>query len=190
MPVFLGVIVVISLFVAAIALCTVLVGLGAWLRWRISLLPHMRQSPDLRTWYKREKVKDDDRRCMQRIAFGMVFLIVQLPFFIFMEQRSLPYRTVLIGLAVFLLLRGVYGHWLGGRARLAHHVTDKASTAHHAFDLLTLEEGARSREMMMRMFTAERVIRLGGYTFVAASFVAALAWDAGAGGALPTVVLP
>ncbi|MEK7519091.1 MAG: hypothetical protein AAB549_04200, partial [Patescibacteria group bacterium] len=65
MAVFLGVIVVISLFVAAIALCTALVGFGAWLRWRIALLPHMRQSSDLRTWYKREKVKDDDRRNMQ-----------------------------------------------------------------------------------------------------------------------------
>jgi hypothetical protein len=190
MAVFLGVIVVISLFVAAIALCTVVVGFGAWLRWRIALLPHMRQSPDLRTWYKREKVKDDDRRCMQRIAFGMVFLIVQVPFFIFLEQRSWPFRTVTLALGVYLAIRGVYGHWLGGRTRLAHHVHDNASTAHHAFDLLTLEEGARSREMMMRMFTAERVIRLGGYTFIALSFVAALAWDAGAGGALPSVVLP
>lgn len=179
-----------SLFVTAIALCTAIFGFIAWLRWRIALLPHLRQSPDLRTWYKREKVKDDDRRNMQRIAFGMVFLIVQLPFFIFLDQRTLPFRTVTLGLGVYLALRGVYGHWLGGQIRLRHHVMDKASKAHHAFDLLTLEEGARSREIMMRLFTAERVIRLGGYTFAAASFVAALAWDAGAGGALPSLVLP
>ncbi|MEK7639695.1 MAG: hypothetical protein AAB424_00905 [Patescibacteria group bacterium] len=190
MAVFLGVIVVISLFVAAIALCTALVGFGAWLRWRIALLPHMRQSSDLRTWYKREKVKDDDRRNMQRMAFGMVFLIVQVPFFIFFEQRTWPFRTVLLGLGVYLALRGVYGHWLGGRARLERHVTEKASTAHHAFDLLTPEEGARSREIMMRLFTAERIIRLGGYTILGVGFVAALVWDAGAGGALPSLVLP
>jgi len=190
MAVFLGVIVVIGLFVGAIALCTVLVGFGAWLRWRIALMPHMRQSSDLRTWYKREQVKDDDRRSMQRIAFGLVFLAIQLPFFIFLEQRTLPFRAVTLGLGVYLALRGVYGHWLGGRIRLRHHVMDKASKAHHAFDLLTLEEGARSREITMRLFTSERVIRLGGYTFIAASFVAALAWDAGAGGALPSVVLP
>ena len=150
----------------------------------------MRQSSDLRTWYKREQVKDDDRRCMQRIAFGLAFLIIQLPFFILVAQRTLPYRTVTLGLAVFLLLRGVYGHWFGGRARLEHHVVAKASAAHHAFDLLTLEEGARSREIMMRLFTAERIIRLGGYTVFGAGFIAALAWDAGAGGALPSLVLP
>lgn len=190
MAVFLGVIMLFSLFVAAIALCTALVGFVAWLRWRIALLPHMRQSPDLRTWYKREQVKDDDRRCMQRIAFGLVFLIIQLPFYIFLGQRGLPYRTVTLGFAVFLLLRGVYGHWLGGRTKLQHQVVAKASKAHHAFDLLTLEEGARSREIMMRLFTAERVVRLGGYTFAAVGFVAALAWDAGAGGALPSLVLP
>lgn len=190
MVVFLGVIVVISLFVAAIALCTAIVGFFAWLRWRIALLPHLRQSKDLHMWFKREQVKDDDQRSMQRIAFGLVFLLVQLPFFIFLQQRSLPYRTVTLGLGVYLALRGVYGHWLGARNRLERHITSKASKSHHAFDLLTPEEGARSREIIMRLFTSERVIRLGTYTFLAAGFVAALVWDVGAGGVLPILVLP
>lgn len=190
MAVFLGIIVLFSLFVAAIALCTAIFGFIAWLRWRIALLPHLRQSKDLHMWYKREQVKDDDQRSMQRIAFGLVFLLVQLPFFIFLQQRGLPYRTVTLGLGVYLLLRGVYGHWLGARARVERQVTSKASQAHHAFDLLTMEEGARSREIMMRLFTSERVVRLGGYTCIAATLVAALAWDAGAGGALSSLVLP
>jgi hypothetical protein len=190
MAVLLGAIVIICLGVAVIALSTAAVGSLAWLRWRIALYPHLRQSKDLHTWFKREQVKDDDRRSMQRIAFGAVFFIVQLPLFFALAQRSLPYRSVTLVFGAVLLVRGVYGHWLGGRIRLQHHVVGKASKAHHAFDLLTLEEGARAREIMMRLFTAERVIRLGGYTFIAASFVAALAWDAGAGGALPSLVLP
>lgn len=124
MAVFLGVIVVISLFVAAIALCTALVGFGAWLRWRIALLPHMRQSSDLRTWYKREKVKDDDRRNMQRMAFGMVFLIVQVPFsFLRATHMAIPNGAARPW--CLLSTPGVYGHWLGGRARLERHVTEK-----------------------------------------------------------------
>ncbi len=190
MAVFLGTIVVISLFIAAVALCTATLGFFAWLRWRVALMPHVRQSPDLRTWHKREFVKDDERRSVQRLIFGIIFLLVQLPFFVLLPQRSLPYRTVTLGLGVYLLLRGVYGHWLGGRQRYTYQVKDKASASHHAFDLLTPEEGARSREIIMRLFTAQRIIRFSGYTLVVAGFVAALAWDAGAGGALPSVVLP
>ena len=190
MAVFLGVIVLISLFFAAIALCTALVGFFAWLRWRIALYPHLRQSKDLHTWFKREQAKDDDQRSMQRLIFGIIFMLIQLPFFVYLSQRSLPYRTVTLGFGVYLLLRGVYGHWIRGRVRFEQQVTSKAAKAHHAFDLLTMEEGARAREIIMRLFTAERVIRMGGYLFIVAGFLAALAWDAGAGGALTSIVLP
>ncbi len=189
MDVLLGGVIIVCLFVAAVA--SLAVGFGAlmWLRWRVSLIPYFRMSQNMRTWYKREQQKDWSTRCGQRVSIGLAFLLVQLPFFFFVPQRNWPVRTVTLCLAIWIFIRGAWGRWLGGEGRKRQRVEDTATNAHAAFANVTPTSGAHAREMLMDIFTAERVVRYGAYAILASIFIAALARDGGASSVLDSLVL-
>ena len=179
MAVLLGTLLVLSFFIAGIALCTAVVGFLVWLRWRIALVPYFRLSENMRVWYRREQRKDWNTRCGQRVVFGAFFTGVQLPFYIFMSQ-PLFLRTGTLVIGAVLLARGVWGRWVSGAGYQRQRADPQAQPAHEAFHDIAPSTSARARELLMDIFTAERVIRLGTYTFLVALFVGSLAWDGGA----------
>lgn len=190
MDVLLGGFVIVCLFIAAAACLASLVGGILWLRWRIALVPYFRMSEKMFLWYHREQQKDWCTRCGQRIVFGLFFTGVQLPFFFTVAQTDWMVRSGTLLIAAVLLLRGAWGRWLGGEGRQRRRIVQHSQSAHEAFHDIAPATSARAKELLMDIFTAERVIRLGAYTFVVVAFFGALAWDGGARSVLSINVLP
>ncbi len=189
MAVLLGIIFIVCAFVALAACLTAFIGSCLWLRWRVALVPYFRLSEKMKVWYKREQQKDWCTRCGQRLVFGFTFLVVQLPLYFTVAQDDWPVRSITLAIAGVLFVRGVWGHWLGGDTRKRLRIGTSSREAHDAFADVTPTTGARAREFLMDIFTAERVVRLGAYTLFVVVFFGALAWDGGASSALQGVVL-
>lgn len=189
MGVLLGGIIIVCIFIAAVA--TMAAGFASimWLWQRIKLIPYFRMSELMYTWYRREQDKDWCTRCGQRVAFGIAFLVVQLPFFLLIPQRGVPARTFTLVFAGALFIRAAWGRWFGGEKQKMQRAELAAADAHAAFDRVTPTTGAQARVILMDILAAERVVRYSVYTLIATVFLAALARDAGARSVLDMLVL-
>ncbi len=189
MGIFLGIIVLICGLVGIAALLVAAFGMIIWIRWRIVLIPFFRMSEKMKIWYKREQRKDWYTRSGQRLIFAAGYIAVQLPAYFIVFPQAWSVRTILLGVSVVLLVRAVWSFTLRHTAHQQQRIADTATASHDAFHDVTPALGAKARETLMNIFTAERIIRLGAYTFLTVAYFAVLAWDGGASSALEDLVV-